>query len=578
MTPEESAAFLDQAIVLGRKTFRGRFAIPSGIRCTRASTIAACFSQVPPIGLITTKSISLAPRAGYLEPIYARYAPDSYINAVGLSNPGAEQFRRELKEIKVPEDKFLLVSIFGGNTKQFVDTANALLDVADGFELNMSCPHAEGYGVEIGQKKELVSEITAAVVKASGLPVIVKLSAVVGDVGQTAKAAMEAGAAGITVTNTIGPATVNEQGVPILSNRVGGLSGAAIRPLALRSIKRVRDAVGNGPLIIGMGGVATAQDVREFQAAGADLIGIGSSLTGMDTTRMRQYFSQLEGELRSGSVSTADLLPELSMEYFSARIASVGEYYPGLFKLVLDALPIKGEIGELAGKYFFLTIPGAGEKPFAIFSAAEKSVVIKVVGRFTRYLSQLPVGSRILLRGPYGKSFPRLAQRTVALVGGGTGIASLYEVCALLKGSNKLHLFLGGRSAGDIFELEEFEKFGPVKISTNDGSMGAKGFVSDVLQPWLASLAAADKPAFVLCGPEPMVEACFKLLAPVVPAADIWAAIEYPTSCGVGICGKCASPSGALTCIDGPFMTMPAFLKRAAGETKHAFDSRCIVP
>jgi dihydroorotate dehydrogenase (NAD+) catalytic subunit len=79
-----------------------------------------------------------------------------------------------------------------------------LKDVADGFELNMSCPHAKGYGVEIGQRCDLVSEITAAVARETGLPVIVKLSAVVADVGQTAKAAVDAGAAGVTVSNTIG--------------------------------------------------------------------------------------------------------------------------------------------------------------------------------------------------------------------------------------------------------------------------------------------------------------------------------------------------------------------------------------
>ena len=123
---------------------------------------------------MTTKSISLAPRPGYFEPIYARYAPESYINAVGLSNPGAEQFRRELEQIQIPADKFLLVSIFGGNVKQFVETAQALRSVADGFELNMSCPHAEGYGVEIGQNMALVAEITAAVIASTGLPVICK--------------------------------------------------------------------------------------------------------------------------------------------------------------------------------------------------------------------------------------------------------------------------------------------------------------------------------------------------------------------------------------------------------------------
>ncbi len=550
-----------EPFVFGKKTIHGRFVIPSGIRCTRASTIAWCFDNVPSVGVVTTKSISLPPRAGYFEPIYARYAQDSYINAVGLSNPGAEQFCRELKEIRVPGDKFLLVSIFGGNVKQFVETAVALREVADGFELNMSCPHAEGYGVEIGQKKELVAEITAAVVAATHLPTIVKLSAIVGDVGHTAKAAIEAGAAGITVTNTIGPATVNLRDTPILSNRVGGLSGIGIRPLALRAVKRVRDAIGSGPVLIGMGGVSTGEDVRQFHSAGADLFGIGSALTGMDSGAMRDYFGSLERSLASAKPAKPPRLPRIPMEYSPARIVSREDYCPGLFKLVVDKLPIKGLKGELAGKYFFLHVPGVGEKPFAVFSAEEKSIVVKVVGRFTTHLSAMPLGSELFLRGPYGCPFPALENQSIVMVGGGTGIASLLEIGKLLQGKNRLSFLLGGRTSGDLFGLKEFAALGSLGAATNDGSAGTPGFVTELLKETLHRDDARQL-VYVLCGPEPMVEACFKLLVPCTPPENIWAAIEYPTSCGVGICGKCASPNGSLTCIDGPFLQYPAFQRR----------------
>lgn len=552
----------DDSFVIGKKTVRGRFLIPSGIRCTRASTIEWCFSHVPSVGVVTTKSISFAPRAGYVEPIYARYAPGSYINAVGLSNPGAEQFRRELEAIDVPSDKFLLVSIFGGNVSQFVETALALKSAADGFELNMSCPHAEGYGVEIGQKRELVAEITAAIAAATGLPVIVKLSAIVGDVGQTAKAAIEAGAAGITVSNTVGPATVQLGLNPILSNKVGGLSGTSIRPLALRCVKRVRDAIGEGPIVIGMGGISTPEDVRQFRAAGADIIGIGSALTGMDSESMRTYFSQLEAACANAGPAPAPL-PNITMNYAPARVVAREDYHEGLFKLVLDQLPIEGRKGELAGKYFFLFIPGVGEKPFAVFSAAEKSIVVRVAGRFTRHLAQVGPGTELFLRGPYGKPFPPVEKRRVALLGGGTGIASLFEVGMLLHDKNQLTFMLGGRTSKDLFDVEKFRRIGTVQNSTDDGSAGRKGFVSELLKEWLkqGSMEAGTSPLYVICGPEPMVEACFKLLDHV-PSSDVWAAIEYTTSCGVGICGKCASPSGVLTCIDGPFMPKQAFSRR----------------
>lgn len=550
----------ENQLKIGRKIINGRFVIPSGIRCTRASTIQWCFQNVPSVGVVTTKSISLAPRAGYLEPIYARYAPGCYINAVGLSNPGAEKFCAELEQIHVPGDKFLLVSIFGGNTKQFVETAMALRSVADGFELNMSCPHAEGYGVEIGQKRELVVEITKAVVQATGLPVFVKLSAVVLDLAQTAKCSIDAGAAGIAVSNTVGPATVNVAGVPILSNRVGGLSGVGIRPLALRSVKRVREAVGQGPTVIGMGGVFEPEDVAEFIDAGADLVGVGSALTGMDSAAMKQYCERLEHDWQNPQLRKPVVRPaDISMDYTMATIVGRRDYHPDLFKIVLDRLPTETGRGELAGKYFFVAQPGVGEKPFAIFCAEEKSIVVRVAGRFTRHLQALQPGTQLHLRGPYGRHFPYVSGRDVVMLGGGTGIASLLEIGKLLAGENKLHFLIGGRSAQDLFDLDKFEALGKVRISTNDGTLGRAGFVSDLLADWLKEPGdSGRKPLFVVCGPEPMVKACFGLLGSF-STQDVWAAIEYTTSCGVGICGKCASPSGALTCIDGPFLTRQHF-------------------
>lgn len=550
----------NQLITVGNKQVRGRLAIPSGIRCTRASTIEWCFKNVPSVGIVTTKSISLAPRVGYVEPIYARYAPGCYINAVGLSNPGADAFRAELERIRVPDDKFLLVSIFGGNTSQFVETAIALQSVADGLELNMSCPHAEGYGVEIGQKQELVAEITAAVVKATGLPVFVKLSAVVLDVGQTAKASIAAGAVGITVSNTVGPATVNLGGTPILSNRVGGLSGVGIRPLALRCVKRVREAVGPEPVIIGMGGVTEPEDVAEFLDAGSNFVGVGSALTGLDSRAMQDYCATLANAETPEPDKPILKQLEMTMDYVRATVTARQDYHPNLFKLVLDRLPTETAPGELAGRYFFLTIPGVGEKPFAVFCGEEKSIVVRVAGRFTKHLATLQAGDTLFLRGPYGQHFPELKARDVVMLGGGTGIASLLEIGKLLAPDNRVHFLIGGRSRQDLFDLPKFEALGEVRISTDDGSLGDRGYVSDLLRNWLESHSVAEhRPLFIVCGPEPMVQACFKLL-PAFDPEDVWAAIEYHTSCGVGICGKCASPSGALTCIDGPFLPRTHFV------------------
>ncbi len=532
---------------------RGRFVIPSGIRCTHATTIRRCFSEIPEIGVVTTKSISYAPRAGYREPIYARYAPGCYINAVGLANPGAEKFLAEFDGIRVPEDKFLLVSIFGSDAESFLAAARTLAPIADGFELNMSCPHAKGYGAEVGQDPELLRSITAAVCGAAGVPVFVKLAAILPNLGEAARASLAAGAAGITVTNTIGPALAAVGETPILSNKVGGLSGDGIRPMGLRAVQEVRAAVGPGPVIIGMGGIASAEHVRQYAKAGADLFGIGSALTGLDSAGMRDYLK----DLASGEACQCSCETRIRMDYVATRVECRVDYTPSLFKLVLERLPEDYRDGDLAGRFFFLCLPGVGEKPFAVFSASERSIIVRTVGVFTRQLAELKAGSEILTRGPYGAGVPDFSGRTLVFAGGGTGTASLLEIAHKLRSGNEQMFVLGARSRDQLYDLEKFERLGPVRVATDDGTAGFHGFVPDLLQTVLDEIPPGA--VFINCGPEPMVLRCFEIQRRIASAGDIIGSIEYMTSCGVGICGKCASPSGALSCIDGPFMALAEF-------------------
>jgi dihydroorotate dehydrogenase subfamily 1 len=550
----------DQPFTLGSKTVRGRFVIPSGIRCTHASTIRKCFDEIPEIGVVTTKSISFQPRAGYREPIYARYAPGCYINAVGLANPGAEKFLAECEGIEVPADKFLLVSIFGSDVDSFLAAARTLAPVADGFELNMSCPHAKGYGTEVGQDTELLKSITGAVTNAVSVPVFVKLSAVLPNLAEAARASIARGAAGITVTNTIGPAMVDVGEEPILYNKFGGLSGDGIRPMGLRAVRQVRAAVGDGPVIIGMGGIASAEHVRQYAKAGADLFGVGSALTGLDSAQMREYVR----DLAFGAAAQCSCETRVPMDYTTARVASRVDYTPSLFKLVFERLPGDYRDGDLAGKFFFLCLPGVGEKPFAVFSASERSVIVRAVGVFTRQLAELTTGSEILFRGPYGSGVPDVADSTVVFAGGGTGTASLLEIAHRLRPGNRQVFVLGARSRDQLYDLEKFERLGPVHTATDDGSAGFRGLVPDLLRKVVDGMPAPgrERAAFINCGPEPMVLRCFEVEEPVAGADRIIGSIEYMTSCGVGICGKCASPSGALSCIDGPFMKLREFRAR----------------
>jgi NAD(P)H-flavin reductase len=227
-----------------------------------------------------------------------------------------------------------------------------------------------------------------------------------------------------------------------------------------------------------------------------------------------------------------------------------------LFKLVFDTLPEDYGDGDLAGKFFFLCIPGVGEKPFALFSCSERSVIVRVAGEFTRHLATLPAGSEILLRGPYGRGVPSFEDSTLVFVGGGTGTASLLEIAHRLERNNKQVFLLGARSRDQLFDLDRFQRLGSVFLATDDGSAGHRGYVPELLKEVVAGMPAAEREriVFINCGPEPMVWRCFEIQREIVSEDRIIGAIEYLTSCGVGICGKCASPAGALTCTDGPFM------------------------
>jgi len=323
--------------------------------------------------------------------------------------------------------------------------------------------------------------------------------------------------------------------------------------------------VGSGPVIIGMGGIASPEHVSQYARAGADLFGVGSALTGLASDEMREFLANLERDVRQPGGSTGyerSCETTLPMDYWKTRVRSRVDYDSSLFKLVLEGLPGEYKDGDLAGKFFFLWAPGVGEKPFAVFSAGEKSIVVRTVGEFSRHLAGLAAGAEILLRGPYGRGVPAIESSTVIHVGGGTGIASLLEIALRWHPNNKQIFLLGARTRKHLFDLGRFEALGPVVTATDDGSQGHHGFVPDLIPGAVEALAPMERErlVFVNCGPEAMVQRCFEIQRGLAPEERIIGSIEYLTSCGVGICGKCASPSGALTCIDGPFLPLREFL------------------
>lgn len=227
-------------------------------------------------GAVVTKSVGLEPREGYPNPTVVQ-AECGLLNAVGLPNPGVHSFGEEIceaKELGVP----IIVSVYGFSSEEFAEAARVAVEAgADAIELNVSCPHVEKTGAEIGQSPRLVAEIVKKVKGRVDKPVFTKLTPNVADIAKVAKAAAEAGADAITAINTVRAMTIDvETARPILANKIGGLSGTAIKPIAVRCVYEVYREV-DIP-VIGCGGISTWRDAVEFMLAGASAVQIGTAI------------------------------------------------------------------------------------------------------------------------------------------------------------------------------------------------------------------------------------------------------------------------------------------------------------
>lgn len=548
-----------EKIQIGKKIIDGRFVIPAGIRCADPKVIEK-YLRLESVGIVTTKSISEKPVEGHKEPLYIKYGERSYINAVGLANPGAVAFKEKLKKITVPKNKFLLISIFGKNVKEFYEAAKMLYDYADGFELNMSCPNAKGYGLQVGNDSALVGEITKKISESFDVPVFVKLSSTMPNVAGIAKIAIENGAYGITAVNTIGPSIEYISEMPVLSNREGGMSGEAIRPMGLKAVMEIRRKIGEKPIIIGMGGIFNKKDVDSYNTAGADFFGIGSALTNLNEQETKEYLNTMRWDLiRHRAEDTYALKPVTNMSYQKCIVEDKVQLKDNLYKIKLSKWRDYEENKNTAGKFYFIMISEIGEKPFALFSYENREFIIKRVGTFTEEFTKLKVGDAVFIRGPYGKDIVDYQKRVINLIGGGTGISPLYEIGRKYGENNKIRFFLGGKEQSDIFEKEMFKNIGEINIATEDGSLGSKGNVADLLLNY--NFPDNEKQIFVNVGPKAMIENAYEVERNLADEEDIWVSIEYQTSCGVGICGKCATEQGVLSCVDGPFLKVADALK-----------------
>lgn len=272
--------------------------LASGILGTEAELLARVAEAGA--GAVTAKSCSLEPRAGHPNPTVLAWE-HGLINAVGLANPGVEAEMEELARARAllrPLGSALIASVFADSVVNFARVAARVIEAGpDLLEVNISCPNVhDEFGAPFAADAGAAAEVTAAVREAVAgrAPVLIKLSPNVANIAAIARAVEAAGADGITAINTLTGMLIDVHAArPILANRTGGLSGPAIRPLAVRCVYEIYQAVSLP--ILGTGGVGSGRDAVEIIMAGATAVGIGSAVYGEGPAAFGRIRAELAG-------------------------------------------------------------------------------------------------------------------------------------------------------------------------------------------------------------------------------------------------------------------------------------------
>lgn len=234
------------------------------------------FVDLNRLGAVTTKGVANVPWQGNPTPRIAETC-GGMMNAIGLQNPGLATFKeRDLKFLSDYDTK-IIVNVCGRSREDYVDAVCQLADTnADLLEINISCPNVKEGGIAFGQNPKMAEEITAAVKKHAKQPVIMKLSPNVTDITEMARAVEAGGADAVSLINTLTGMKIDvERRAFAVANKTGGLSGPAIKPVAVRMVYQVANAI-KLP-IIGMGGIRTAEDALEFLMVGASAVAVGTA-------------------------------------------------------------------------------------------------------------------------------------------------------------------------------------------------------------------------------------------------------------------------------------------------------------
>jgi dihydroorotate dehydrogenase (NAD+) catalytic subunit len=267
-------------------------------------------------GAVVLKGTYLEPRRGN-PPHRIWETPAGMLNAIGLQNPGAEVVINDiLPRLDFTETRFF-ANVCGSTVEEYAEVTRRFHDSPiDAMEINISCPNVRHGGVEFGNNAEMSARVVAACRAATTKPIIAKLSPNQTDIRGNARACIDAGADALSVINTVmGMAIDIDRRRPVLGNRSGGLSGPAIRPIALLKVHQVYQEAGpRGIPIIGQGGIQTAHDAIEFLLAGATAVGIGTALFYDPLAAKKVNAGIAEYLSRAGLASVADLVGALKLD------------------------------------------------------------------------------------------------------------------------------------------------------------------------------------------------------------------------------------------------------------------------
>jgi dihydroorotate dehydrogenase (NAD+) catalytic subunit len=286
----------------------------------------AQFIDVARVGAVVTKSIMIEPRAGRPTPRTAE-TPSGMLNAVGLQGPGIDAFLQRDLPWLLSRGARAVVSVAGGTVREYAELAARLSDAAGvtAIEVNLSCPNAENRGQVFACQPDAAARVVEAVRRCAryDIPVFAKLSADVTDIVGIARACVAAGADGLSMINTmLGMVIDTETMRPAVAGVTGGLSGPAIRPVAVRCVWQVRQALPDVP-IIGIGGVRTGRDALELILAGASLVGVGTAIF-HDPSACARIQHELEEELARRGVERLTEVTGLAHQPGGGRLAPGG--------------------------------------------------------------------------------------------------------------------------------------------------------------------------------------------------------------------------------------------------------------